>query len=125
MTNELLSSKIELLQEQIDNLEKSGHFTEQEINSRSIPLNALLSVYQKASELYTISKYAKKAADSIMEFTKACDQRSSVSHLNFGMTKQSYEEGDKIHNHCFDKMIKARPNYITVVAAEIITRYKQ
>jgi hypothetical protein len=38
MLDDLLKSKIELLQEQIDNLEKSGFFTEKEMDKLSFPL---------------------------------------------------------------------------------------
>ncbi|WP_413998683.1 hypothetical protein ACMDB5_12980 [Flavobacterium sp. W1B] len=104
MSEDLIHSKIELLQEQIDNLEKSGHFTEQEINSRSIPLKAHLSLLKNASQLYRTAKEAKIAADAMMKFFKCFDALESETILKYGMTKESYEEGKKIHEMCFQPL---------------------
>lgn len=38
MSNEILASKIDLLQEQIDNIEKSGFYTEKQIDKLVYPL---------------------------------------------------------------------------------------
>lgn len=46
MSDDLLKSKIELLQEQIDNLEKSGFFTEKEMDKRLFPLQVELASLQ-------------------------------------------------------------------------------
>ena len=47
MTENLLNSKIELLEEQIANLEQSGFFTEKEIDRLSGPLKIELDTLQQ------------------------------------------------------------------------------
>ena len=47
MSNDTLASKIELLQEQIHNLQYSGHFTEKEIDTQSYPLRQELEALKR------------------------------------------------------------------------------
>lgn len=46
MSNDILMSKIELLQEQIDNLERSGFFTEKEMDRATISLRQEKEVFE-------------------------------------------------------------------------------
>jgi hypothetical protein len=46
MSDDLLKSKIELLKEQIDNLEKSGFFTEKEMDKYSFLLRNEIEAYE-------------------------------------------------------------------------------
>ncbi|MFW0737609.1 hypothetical protein [Flavobacterium sp. T12S277] len=46
MSNDNLMSKIELLQEQIDNLERSGFFTEKEMDRATISLRQEKEVFE-------------------------------------------------------------------------------
>lgn len=46
MSNDILKSKIELLQEQIDNLERSGFFTEKEMDRATISLRQEKEVFE-------------------------------------------------------------------------------
>ena len=46
MLEDLLISKIELVQEQIESLEKSGFYTEKEMDQRSYPLRRELELLQ-------------------------------------------------------------------------------
>jgi hypothetical protein len=47
MSDDLLKSKIELLKEQIDNLEKSGFFTEKEMDKYSFLLRNEIEAYER------------------------------------------------------------------------------
>ena len=50
MSDNLLKSKIELLEEQIANLERSGFFTEKEIDRLSAPLKVELETLHELKE---------------------------------------------------------------------------
>lgn len=52
MSNDILHSKIELLEEQIENIERSGHFTESEIDKQTLPLREELESLKKQLSLY-------------------------------------------------------------------------
>jgi len=52
MSNDIIHSKIELLEEQIENFERSGYFTESEINRFSSPLREELESLKKQINLY-------------------------------------------------------------------------
>lgn len=101
MSNDTLSSKIELLQEQIDNLEKSGHFTEKEINSKVAPLRMELA--------------SLKTLQSTREMALAIQ--------NYGMTLESYTEGLKAWNETFAKLKDLPQSHleIEVIDAEILS----
>lgn len=55
MSEDLLTPKIELLQEQIENLERSGHFTESEIDRAVFSLKTELAIYELAASHLKIS----------------------------------------------------------------------
>jgi hypothetical protein len=120
MSEDLLTSKIELLEEQIDNLEKSGFFTEQEINSRSISIRAHLSLLKNVLQLYKTSREAKTAADAMLKLGRSFDEIESLVMLNFEITKESYEAGKKIHEMYFSTI-----NPIPVKPLEILTPIQQ
>lgn len=52
MSNDIIHSKIELLEEQIENLFNSGHFTEKEMDRLSAPLRDELENLKKQINLY-------------------------------------------------------------------------
>ncbi len=52
MSNDIIHSKIELLEEQIENTERSGYFTESEIDRLSFPLREELETLKKQLNLY-------------------------------------------------------------------------
>lgn len=52
MSNDIIHSKIELLEEQIENFERSGYFTESEINRFSAPLREELETLKNQINLY-------------------------------------------------------------------------
>lgn len=53
MSNDTITQRIDLLQEQIDNLEKSGFFTEKEMDKLAFPLRQeLASLKKQLSDAY-------------------------------------------------------------------------
>lgn len=52
MSNDIIHSKIELLEEQIENIERSGYFTEKEMDRLSAPLREELENLKKQLNLY-------------------------------------------------------------------------
>jgi hypothetical protein len=119
MSNENIQLKIDLLQEQIDNLEKSGFFTEKEINTHSISLKANLALFTQVQQLYLLSESAKRKADYMLGYTKSFDQLDAVPTVDFGLTKESYKEGKKRHDELF---LSFNALKLKVVAAEILTQ---
>jgi len=103
MSNDTLASKIELLQEQIQNLEKSGHFTEKEIDSRSYPLRQELEALNKQLTISNINELGQA----------------------FGITTEQMIEGRRIFNELWAKMEEFRipiaTYHIEVIDAEILT----
>lgn len=65
MSDEIVTSKIELLEEQIANIERSGFYTEQEINKLTYPLVIELSTLRLALPY-------KKASLNLNDFTSKC-----------------------------------------------------
>jgi hypothetical protein len=70
MQNDLLTPKIELLQEQIDNLERSGFFTEEEMDRATVSLKIELLIYTQCQALNTYSSNLTTAASSMLNFTE-------------------------------------------------------
>lgn len=101
MSNDTLASRIELLQEQIDNLEKSGHFTEKEIDSQTYPLRQELEALRK--------QYSDSYIADVAPY--------------YGLTHEQMEEGRRI----FSEIWKQIDNFINPVCdievtdAEILT----
>jgi prefoldin subunit 5 len=62
MSDELLQHKIDLLQEQIDNLERSGFFTEKEMDNAVRSLRVELETY-KLSKAFSNFKKALNSAN--------------------------------------------------------------
>lgn len=118
MSNENIQLKIDLLQEQIDNLEKSGFFTEKEINSRSIPLKAHLAIFKKIKWLNDLSESTRLTIDCMLVLARSFDQLGPLPNVNYGLSKESYEEGKKIHDELFSPFHALK---IKVVDAEILT----
>jgi hypothetical protein len=101
MSTKTLIPQIALVQEQINNFEKSGFFTDKEIESKTMPLRIELASLKMQQEFLNISE----------------------SVCKFGMSLESYIEGTKAFNECFDQL-KDLPTSllnIEVVDAEILT----
>lgn len=126
MSNETLNSKIELLQEQIDNLEKSGFFTEKAMDKLSSPLRLELKLLQTQkialeNEMFGETQRILGVSQSeLVDLTKTlreCFNHSSIPN-QYGMSDQEYEEARVKHNAFFNP-IKALE--IEVIDAEILT----
>ena len=105
MLEDLLISKIELLQEQIDNLEKSGFFTEIEMDRQTTSLRNEMEFLKFQMSLTEMSKSA----------------------LKYGISIGKMIEGTKKFNECFAKLKEARKDFFNVKTsdAEILTLNKQ
>lgn len=102
MSDNELQSKIELVQEQIENLFVSGHFTEKEIDSKSAPLRMELAILKNTLSL---SKFSK-------------------SIYKFGLTFIEFQEASAQFEECMNKALatdKKNILDITVIDAEILT----
>jgi hypothetical protein len=126
MSNETLISKIELLQEQIDNLEKSGFFTEKEMDKLSSPLRLELNLLQTQkmaleNEIFgenqrILGVSPTDLSDLVKEF-RECFNPSTIPN-QYGMSDQEYADAKYKHNSFFAP-IKALE--IEVIDAEILT----
>jgi molecular chaperone GrpE (heat shock protein) len=76
MSDELLQHKIDLLQEQIDNLERSGFFTEKEMDNASRSLRVELETY----------KLSKAFSDFKKALTSANESFSTMQHKANNLT---------------------------------------
>lgn len=101
MSNDTIALRIDLLQEQIDNLEKSGYFTEKEMDKLSFPLR------QEREDL------KRQLTDVYVD--------EAASH--YGLTAEQMQEGRRVFNELWAK-IDAFTNpifEIEVIDAEILT----
>jgi hypothetical protein len=141
MTQELIASKIELLQEQIENLERSGFFTESEIDRAVVSLRSELEMYKMHLSYCDLANTAKDATLDIHAFGKAIGlARLAVAPAittidpsthrrilvmeqieKYGMSDEEYEEGSKKHNELFNQNQAKSIMNINVVAADILT----
>ena len=99
MLEDLLISKIELVQEQIESLEKSGFYTEKEMDQRSYPLRRELELLQSQISITETSKTA----------------------ANYGISIEKMIEGTKRFNECFAKLKEARKDFFNVKTSDAKT----
>lgn len=139
MLDEKLQMRIDLLQDQIHNLEKSGHYTDAEIEIQTKPLKIELAFikdslsfeFLSADELRVLSQRIQNAVvarhNSQMGFgsifhgilTSLKKEASNfVFPNNYGISDQEYQAGKKLHDAIFAP-IKALD--IEVIDAEILT----
>lgn len=111
MTNDLVASKIELLQEQIDNLEKSGYFTELEMDTLSRSYRIELAVLNAAVGMSSFADSIATAANSLVQFAL-----NPINTQHYGMSDEDYEAGRKRHISLFERI-----NAFEVIDAEILT----
>jgi hypothetical protein len=116
MTNEFLAPKIELLEEQIENLERSGYFTESEIDRAVVSLRSELELYKKHLSYCDLANTGKDATLDIHAFGKAIGL-ARLAVANYGMSDEEYEEGRRKHIELFEK----NQANIDVVDADILT----
>lgn len=115
MSNDTLASKIELLQEQIQNLEKSGYFTEKEMDKLSYPLRQELEVMEKQLAASRMSEIAKNSGLTADEMIQGC---RTFSELWLQMNEpQNFPPIFSTTNKTIEEFI----NEIQVIDAEILT----
>ena len=118
MLDEKLQSKIDLLQEQIDNLEKSGFFTEKEMDSFSSPFRMELAVLKSALVMRNLSNAARTANHEVGTFVSKFNNKLNSIPNKYGMSDEEYEEAKIRHNRLFAPV---KVMSIEVVDAEILT----
>lgn len=106
MSDDLLKSKIELLEEQIENIEKSGFYTEKEMDSKVAPFRMELAVLKQTLAISQFSKSIHKYRFSFLEFQEAAEK------FNLYLKQ-------------FEKPIEASLNDIHVINAKILTKNHQ
>jgi uncharacterized small protein (DUF1192 family) len=101
MSNEKINSQIALLQEQIYNLEQSGHFTEKEMDSKTFTFrNEIETLKAQLLPLETVLGVSSDELDYLAATLKVCISRSKA----YGLTTESYNEGVRKHSHYFSQM---------------------
>ena len=120
MTADLLTSKIELLEEQIENIERSGFFTENEIDRAVVSLRSELEMYNMHLSYCDSSVQSVIPTTSTQAFREAIGF-ATLGPANYGMSDEEYEEGRKKHIELFDQMQAKNPMDIEVVDAQVIT----
>jgi hypothetical protein len=139
MLDEKLQMRIDLLQEQIDNLEKSGHYTDAEIEIQTKPLKIELALIKDslAFEFLTMEElrelntrivnaiwrknhtgngFVVKVSGILVSLKK--EASNFVFPNKYGMSDEEYQQGKKLHDAIFAP-IKALE--IEVIDAEILT----
>jgi hypothetical protein len=66
MQNDILIPKIELLQEQIENLESSGHFTEAEMDRATVSLRMEMELYKHHLVLNQVCESTNASSSAII-----------------------------------------------------------
>jgi hypothetical protein len=105
MSNENIISRIPLLQDQIDNLEKSGHFTEKEMDSKTFPIREELEALQAMNfPLETVLGISSQELHKLTATSKDCFSAKNKNAAAYGMTRKSYTEGARKHTLYFSQM---------------------
>jgi hypothetical protein len=103
MSNEKINSQIALLQEQIYNLEQSGHFTEKEMDSKTVTFrNEIETLKVQLLPLETVLGVSSDELDYLTATLKVCISKNKAKA--YGFTTESYNEGDRKHSHYFSQM---------------------
>lgn len=105
MYNENIISRIALLQEQIDNLEKSGHFTEKEMDSQTFSFRSEIEALNaQVFPLETVLGVSQYELSYLAETLKECFKPEKTTAAVYGMTPKSYNEGARKHTLYFSQM---------------------
>ena len=105
MSNENIISRIALLQEQIDNLEKSGHFTEKEMDSQTFAFRSEIEALNtQVFPLETVLGVSQDELSYLAATLKECFKPEKTTAAVYGMTPKSYNEGARKHSHYFSQM---------------------
>lgn len=105
MSNENIISRIALLQEQIDNLEKSGHFTEKEMDSQTFAFRSEIEALNaQVFPLETVLGVSEDELSYLVETLKECFKTEKTPATVYGITRKSYTEGARKHTFYFSQM---------------------
>ncbi|MFV5696660.1 hypothetical protein ACM55G_14620 [Flavobacterium sp. LB3P122] len=105
MSNENIISRIALLQEQIDNLEKSGHFTEKEMDSQTFAFRTEIEALKaQVFPLETVLGVSQDELSYLVETLKDCFKTEKTTSAVYGITRKSYTEGARKHTLLFSQM---------------------
>lgn len=105
MYHENIISRIALLQEQIDNLEKSGHFTEKEMDSQTFAFRSEIEALNaQVFPLETVLGVSQDELSYLAETLKDCFKPEKTTAAVYGMTPKSYTEGARKHTLYFSQM---------------------
>jgi hypothetical protein len=74
MSDDLLKSKIDLLQEQIDSIEKSGFYTEKEIDSKVYPYRIELEILKYQLSFSKLSKSIHKYEINLIQIAEGASK---------------------------------------------------
>ena len=141
MLDEILQSKIDLLQEQIDNLEKSGHYTDAEIQIQTKPLRIELNLIKDSLsfEFLTIAELRElsvkiqhaivtrhssgtgmvlKFQGILTSLKKEANDFLTPKPNQYGMSDEEYADAKYKHNSFFAPINELK---LEVVDAEILT----
>ena len=80
MSNENIISRIALLQEQIDNLEKSGHFTEKEMNSQTFAFRSEIEALN--AQVFPLETVLGVSQDELSYLTETLKERFKPEKTN-------------------------------------------
>lgn len=140
MLDEKLQLRIDLLQDQIDNLEKSGYYTDEEIKTQTKPLQIELAIIKDSLSFEFLTVAELRELQN--RINHAIVTRHSVSGKTiipifsgllaslkkgandfifpnaYGMDQKSYEQGKKFHELYFAPL---KALHIEVVDAQILT----
>jgi hypothetical protein len=120
MLDEKIKMRMELLQDQIDNLERSGYYTEWDIHCHIDPLKHELALLKDVAAFTYIEDHElleiKKRVDTIIEIRNEYMLKSisivevvkrhitDFLHPKYLMTQESYNEGCKIHSQFWTQL---------------------
>ncbi|MBC7847226.1 MAG: hypothetical protein H7Y10_12115 [Flavobacterium sp.] len=90
MSNDIIHSKIELLEDQIENIERSGHFTEKEIDRLAAPMRSELAILKAHIPLYGMTPESYNQGKKIhQKFFKHLGFSAPTRHNIFDMVSIS------------------------------------
>lgn len=116
MPTDTIISKLELREAQLKNLEKSGFFTDKEIEKQAPSLRLEIAYLRASIQFINHSELLATMAENFVKQASLINVQPSL----YGMTPQQYEEGKKIHDSLFSPI-----NAITVAHAQILTPNQQ
>ena len=101
MSKDTINNQILLLQEQIENLERSGFFTEKEMDSKTFLLREEIDILR--SQLLTIETVLGVTEVELAQLVtdlRSCKKTAKT----YGMSPKSYQDGAQKHTHYFSQM---------------------